>query len=246
MIASAARAIERFLLPNGCVACHGAMPASHPDALICGVCRARMRPLAAGCDRCSTPEPPVGPCRFCVEWCEGLEKVVSAVWLGPEARRLVHELKYGEARRLADVAAGIIGQRVSVPAGDVLMPVPSGPRRLRRRGYNQAALIAEALGSRWQLPVHPGVLRRHDAASQTNLSPTSRAANVRSAFAAMGPVADEGRAILVDDVLTTGATIDAAAGALREAGWAGIVAVTFARTPSFEVKLMWEGVSHES
>lgn len=241
MIVPAVRAIERFLLPNACVACSSAMPASHPDALICGVCLARMRPVVSGCGRCGNPLPPVGPCRFCADWHEVLEAVASAVWLGPEARRLVHELKYGEAKRLADVAAGIIDRRVPVPMSDVMIPVPSGPRRLMRRGYNQAALIAEALGARWKLPVSLDVLTRRDTTSQTTLSPTSRAANVQGTFVATAPRAG-GNAVVVDDVLTTGATIDAAAGVLRDAGWRRVVAVTFARTPSFDVKLMWQGV----
>jgi ComF family protein len=158
--------------------------------------------------------------------------------LGTEARRLVHELKYGEARSLAEVAADTIVRRVAVPHADVVVPIPTGPRRLKRRGYNQAGLIAEALGARWSLPVVRSLLARRDATSQTGLSPMLRAANVRSAFEA-GRALHRGRMILVDDVLTTGATIDAATRVLADAGWQHMVGVTFARTPSADVKLMW-------
>jgi hypothetical protein len=87
-------ALERFVLPNACVSCERPVETRAPDALVCGVCRGRMRPLPTGCHRCRQPLPAVGACRFCAAWPATLRWVRSAVWLGPEARALVHHLKY--------------------------------------------------------------------------------------------------------------------------------------------------------
>lgn len=232
MIAEVLRAVERFALPNVCVACDRSVPAARPDDLICDVCETRFRGVDPGCRRCGQPLPPVGPCRFCAPWTPALRRVSSAVWLGPEARALVHALKYRNGRRLADTAADAVCRRVDQPRDGLLVPVATTRGRMRRRGYNQAALIARALRARWDLPVLEGVLaRRREAGSQTALTPEARLANVAGAFAAHPPAATPhgSRAILVDDVLTTGATLDAAARALAAAGWTRVEAVTFAR-----------------
>jgi predicted amidophosphoribosyltransferase len=121
--------------------------------------------------------------------------VHSAVWLGPEARALIHHLKYEGYQQLGDTAAEWIARTRPAPCGQaVLVPVPLSPRRLRRRGYNQAAPIAHALGSRWRLPVSEDILRRvRESESQTALTPEERERNVAGAFAAAPPPAAPGQ-----------------------------------------------------
>ena len=232
------RATERFLLPNACISCDALVSVREPDALVCGVCLSRMRAVGSGCSRCAQPLPPVGPCRFCAEWTERIHEVRSAVWLGPESRSLVHRLKYGHARRLGNLAGQIVADRVAFPGRCVLVPIPVSHRRLRERGYNQAEIIARELSRRWRLPLWSGLVRRtSQATSQTTLTPMARAANVSDAFSAEPPrgrQAHDGRVVIVDDVLTTGATIDACARALADAGWDNIQAVTFARAMPYE------------
>ena len=256
-----ARALERFLLPNACVGCDRVVEPHVPDALLCGVCRTRLRPLTGGCPKCRQPLPPVGPCRFCAEWTE-LERAASAVWHEPPARQIVHGLKYDGLRPLAAECASAIARTCAMPVGAVLVPIPLGGRRLRERGYNQAAEIARALSALWLAPVAEGVLRRtRETGTQTTLTPEQRTANVRGAFVATAPAYLAGRgggagrsgegwggtaAILVDDVLTTAATLRAAARALQAAGWSSVGAVTFARAMPYELRLEVRPVSAHS
>lgn len=256
-------AVERLLLPNACIACQRWVGDHEPDALVCGRCRLRLRPLLGGCERCRQPMPLIGGCRFCAEWPAELRWARSAVWLDPEAREMVHRLKYGGFRRLAFLMAELIARHAPRPSGGALVPIPLTRRRFRERGYNQAALIAGAVSRTWHLPVREELLtRRRDGGSQTALTPEERLANVAGAFSALPPTSPAGEGgvaavaagwweshtsatppasaahvggvIIVDDVLTTGATLVAAATALAGAGWRPIGAITFARALPFE------------
>ena len=118
------------------------------------------------------------------------------------------------------------------------MPVPLHPRRLRTRGYNQAALLSKFLGSRAGIPVAYELLTRaRETRPQTRLSREQRLANVRGAFLVADAEAVSGRRILlVDDVFTTGTTLDECALALKRAGAARIAALTVARSvPGFHL-----------
>jgi ComF family protein len=239
------RALERLLLPNACVVCERGVSGDEPDELVCGLCRSRLRAVGPGCRRCQQPMPLIGPCRFCAEWPPALRSARSAVWLDGTARPIVHHLKYeGLARAGADIAR-VMARLVTAVPGGILVPVPLATARRRQRGYNQAAAIADALGGLWESRVGEALLRRaRDTGTQTALSPAERARNMAAAFAANGPERVEGARdapsppiILVDDVLTTGATLVACATALGEAGWTTVDAVTFARAMPYELRV---------
>jgi ComF family protein len=121
-------------------------------------------------------------------------------------------------------------RRVGSPAGATLVPIPLGAARLRTRGYNQSAVLAEALGRGAGVAVATGVLtRRRETRTQTALTPEERRANLTGAFVCEGrPPA---RPVLVDDVFTTGATLAESAAALLDAGAVEISGLTFARAP---------------
>ncbi|MEO7001095.1 MAG: ComF family protein [Ktedonobacterales bacterium] len=227
-----------LLFPPRCVGCGGR------GALLCGGCRASIHtPEPPLCDRCGSPlervtqEKP-SRCPICragagPQSLTGLR--VATVYEGA-ARQAVIALKFQGQRRAAQVMAELLADayhRQQLHA-DVIIPVPLHARRTRARGYNQAELLARACGRRLVLPVSTGVvLRQRETLPQIKLAWHQRQANVAGAFALTpAPVAHSlagKRILLIDDVATTGATMDAVAHALLAAQPAAIWGLAFAR-----------------
>jgi ComF family protein len=151
---------------------------------------------------------------------------------GP-ARQLVSALKFRAATRLADVMAAQIAARVPrrLLEGATLVPVPLHPARLRRRGFNQAERLASALARRTGLPMADCLMRRGRAGAQVGRGRVDRAVAVHEVVATRSGARVPARALIVDDVATTGATLAACAGAVRSAGAREIAAMAYARTP---------------
>jgi ComF family protein len=227
--AAALAEVERWLLPPACLLCEQPVPARESDALICGLCRSRWRPVAGpSCERCGQPTLDDLGCRLCAGWVPGLTRVRSAVWLEGTAREAVHRLKYEGWWRIAEALAQAMRTLEPLTGRVCLIPVPLGKRRLRDRGYNQSERIAAALGEMLGLPVRTDWLGRvKETRTQTALPPEARQANVAGAFEAHGVVG--AACVLVDDVFTTGATLAEAGAALLAAGAPRVEAVTFAR-----------------
>jgi ComF family protein len=150
-------------------------------------------------------------------------------------REAIHALKFrghrALARPLADLVAEAPPPGLPVAGVDLLVPVPLHPQRRAQRGFNQAELLARRLARRWGKPHRADVLARvRLTRPQTELAPEERRANVRGAFLVRRPELVAGRhVLLVDDVLTTGATVEACVLALREAGAGPVGVVTVAR-----------------
>ncbi len=162
-----------------------------------------------------------GPCGRCRKRGWGPDQSRSAHELGTSIRAAIHRLKYGRSPEIAHRLATLFDPGVfDAPDWDVVVAVPLHRWTRWRRGYNQAGLLATSIADRLRRPIGPGLLMRtRKTASQAQLSATARRANVRGAFAARRPGGIRGRRILlVDDVITTGATMHACAGTLREAG----------------------------
>lgn len=226
------------LLPVACVACDRVVDAGEHD-LVCGRCWSRAGELPfPRCDRCGHPTRG----RACA-WCALLPPFVRAVrsvcWAHDGAGRdIVHALKYGGWERAA-AGMGARMARLAWPE-DVreeraaLVPVPLSAGRRRERGYNQSERLARALGARLGLAVWDDVVERaRDTRTQTRLTPEQRLSNVSGAFR----VADRGRIagahlVLVDDVVTTAATLNACATTLFEGGARIVSYVTFGRAPA--------------
>ena len=238
-------ALEQLLLPAECLLCRSLLSFPDADRTVCSVCRHRWRAVRPPwCERCGQPEPLFGGCRLCADWPAALQRVRSAVWLEGGAREAVHALKYAGLARVADdLAAAMSGMVLPRGDGAMLVSVPLGPRRLRQRGYNQSARLAQALGRRWHRPVAELLVRVRDTATQTALTPAARRANVAGAFEVRNAECGmrsplvlnsalripHSALVLVDDVFTTGATLAEAARALECAGVTAVLAVTFGR-----------------
>lgn len=222
-------ALERWLLPGECLLCQAPVGLDPRDPLICASCRSRWAPLPEPrCPRCGQPLTPGIVCRLCTGWPAGIAGVQSAVWLDEPARRAVHLLKYQGWWRASEAMAAAIRLRVRFAPGITLIPIPLGATRLRSRGYNQSAVLADALGKLLGVPVSQRILeRRRETTTQTALTPEERRANLAGAFVARHAAPQ--LPVLVDDVFTTGATLVEAAAALLAAGAERVSGVTFAR-----------------
>jgi ComF family protein len=191
-----------------CEPCWRSLPRHRELACRCGL------PLAAGLSECPR-------CR------RGRQVFAAGCSLGPyegSLRVVIHELKFAGRRRAAARLAELLLESEAVrrllATSDVLVAVPLHPRRLRERGFNQAALLAQELARRSERACCPDALvRRLDTAPQAGLSAAARRRNVRAAFAVRRKASVAGRTVtLVDDVVTTGATAIACGRELRAAG----------------------------
>ena len=238
--AGAARAALELLLPPLCPACERLIVGTS-DALVCSTCWARIVPLPAPrCERCGHPSDGHA-CR----WCDLLPPFVRAVrsvcWTGAgPALAIVHALKYGGwqgvAMGMADRMARIDWPRDVAAERTGLVPVPLSAARFRERGFNQSELLARRIAARWAIPVWTDVLVRARATeTQTRLTPEQRRHNVFGAFAAApaaGGRLHRAHVVLVDDVVTTAATLNACAAALFDGGARIISYATFGRAPA--------------
>jgi ComF family protein len=161
--------------------------------------------------------------------------LVQLEWCAPftgVTRRALHALKYDGERRLAPLAGAAVARRwarVGV-AGDALVPVPASPDRVRERGYDQATLVAREAGKRLRMPVLHALERTRATTAQFDLDRAGRASNLGGAFRVADGSLIAGRwLVLVDDVVTTGATLAACAATLLDAGASAVSAVAVAR-----------------
>jgi ComF family protein len=227
-----------LLLPRHCAACETALAPGHPHAL-CPPCWTSLRmPSGTLCRRCGIPlAHPLVTCWPCTTRPPGFDVaralglyLVEPPHLNPLARA-VRALKFRGHRAAGASLGAALADLLPLPADAMVVPVPLHVSRLRERGYNQAALLARGLARTARLRLAPRALvRRRPTPSQAHLDAFARRSNLAGAFAARRPV--EGATVaLVDDVLTTGATADACARALRAAGAAQVIVLTVGRTP---------------
>lgn len=230
------------IVPGVCVLC--GRPLGSARGLVCGLCWSRAPEQGhPRCWRCGIALRDLGigfereRCTDCSDWLPYLREARAPFVMSGTAALMVHALKYGGWRELADEMGGrMAATRFSRRLGRELcavVPIPLSRSRLRERGFNQAGLLAAVVARSWSLPFHEGSLARvRETRRQARLSTGERSRNVAGAFAVRRSWSRAIRGshlLLVDDVLTTGHTARDCVRALCQAGARSASVLTFAR-----------------
>jgi len=231
-LAATAHGLFDFVFPWSCVVCGEA-----GGEALCAACRAAIRWLAPPfCACCGLPVASeiCGPCRLDPPPFARARAVAIYSTRPPDPLgTALRALKYGRRRALAAPLGALLAEHVPFGTGehDLVVPVPLHRSRLRDRGFNQALLLARAPAARLGLPVIADALRRIcDTSPQTSLDEPDRRRNVRSAFVPHRPDTIRGRRVLlVDDVVTSGATVESCSRALRTGGATRVDVLSLAR-----------------
>ncbi len=216
-----------LLFPSRCIACR------RTGVSLCPDCRATIsfiRPPL--CARCGSPaSAAVASCHVCRSHPPRLERLRSVAYHEGVVREAIHGLKYQGRVDLVAPLAGLLVEhfKLSSIEADVIAAVPLAPARERERGYNQAELLARALAASTGHPYVQGLVRTRETADQVGKNAAERHANVRGAFRADAGAFAKKRVLLIDDVCTTGATLDACAVALQAQGVQKVYGLTVAR-----------------
>lgn len=219
-----------------CLLCDARAGQPYP---ICIACEQELPWLEDQCLRCALPLPMAGlTCAQCCRRAPPFDQVVAPWHYGFPLDTLVSRFKHNRQWPLGRLLAELLGHALrhrfaeGLPRPQLLVPVPLARRRLRKRGFNQAAMLARWLSTQLSITCDPSVLlRTRDTPAQQNLDARARQGNLRGAFALAPGLTLAGRHIaLVDDVMTTGATARTIAGLLRRAGARRVDVYCLART----------------
>lgn len=203
-VSAVLRGLVDLLAPPSCAACEGPLPVA--SAGFCEACGPLLDPG------------------------ERVGSALSAYVFGGPLADAIRRFKYGRRTELAAVLGALLAQRALELSGEVdaVVPVPLHPARLRRRGFNQAALLAAPVARALGVPLRASALARtRDTPPQAGLGAGDRLRNVRGAFVTRS--APSGRVLLIDDVRTTGATLAECAEALRAGGASSVLTLVLAR-----------------
>jgi len=217
-----------FLFPRWCVGC------GREGDFICYSCRqSLLRIVPPVCPRCGRPQPSGILCPHCVSWQAEIAGIRSPFQFDGVIKRAVYQLKYGNIRALAQSLAKLLQDYLltyPVPV-EVLVPVPLHQKRLRERGYNQSVLLAKELGKLVKLPVVDNCLvrLRHTPPQVRTATVMERQSNVADAFTCRDSRLRNKQVLLIDDVSTSGATLDACATGLKVAGATAVWGLALAR-----------------
>ena len=222
------RNVSDFFFPQFCVGC------GLEGDILCGPCLANLERVSPPfCNRCGLPQTGTGPCRDCSDSGICIDGIRSSLLFKKLTREIIHQFKYKNLRTLAPFLAILLNESLAnyCLKADVLIPVPLHPARLRERGYNQAFLLAVELEKLSHIRVYSDVLRR-----TTNTPPQARTTsalerrrNMQGSFVCKYGKLKDKRVLLIDDVSTSGATLDACAFSLKQAGALSVWGLTAAR-----------------
>lgn len=239
-----------LIYPEGikCIICNDDIP-RNDTYMICDDCLSRL-PIAKGkvCIKCGRNITGKGEyCLDCKRSKRYFVKAVAPLWYQDEVVSLIYKLKYGNARYLAKPLAYIMFDKIknSNINFDVIVPVPICDKRLKERGYNQSLLIAEHLAKLTNKPLlEKSLIRVKDTDTQTNLTRKERNENLKDAFKVTKrkDIKDK-NILLIDDVLTTGATVNNCCYKMLNAGAKSVFVATVARTPYQPLKDIYKALN---
>jgi ComF family protein len=227
MLGNLARRFANLAFGGSCYLCRGAAA-----GVLCADCDAELPRLGnAGCPRCALPSPGGALCGRCLARAPAYDETRAALAYDFPADVLVQGLKFRGELALAPLLGRMLA--ACLPRGtrvDFILPVPLAPARLRERGFNQALEIARELAAATGCRLAPRLAERdRETPPQVDLPMEERARNVRGAFRCTQPL-ERAEIALVDDVMTTGATLEELAATLKRAGAARVVNWVVART----------------
>jgi len=217
-----------LLFPQHCVGC------GKEGEFLCYSCRQSLPRITPPlCPRCGRPQPSGILCPSCVSWSAKIDGIRSPFRFDGAMREAIHQLKYRNLRALAVPLAKLLHDYLitdPMPA-EVLVPVPLHQKRLRERGYNQSSLLAQQLGKLADLPIVDDCLirQRHATPQARTATVEERQSNVTDAFACRDHRLRDKQVLLIDDVSTSGATLDACAAALKASGATSVWGLVMAR-----------------
>lgn len=234
------RRLLHWILPCPCLECGSAVWEPRSSLGLCRRCRRSLVPWpGAGCESCGrlldAARRSSGSCSSCRERRPSYDRALSTWCYLPPLDKVMMALKFRRLDYLGEQLGRAMAEihRGEVPDCEMIAAIPLYWTRFLHRGYNQAALIARPLAHGLGLPLLRPLARRRPTPHQTRLARGARQENLERAFVVRGAAGISGRRILlVDDVTTTGATLEAAAACLRQAGAKSVVALTAARTPT--------------
>ena len=217
-----------LLFPQWCVGC------GKEGDFICYSCRQSLpRIMPPLCPRCGRPQPSGILCPSCVSWQAEIDGIRSPFRFDGVMRQAIHQLKYRNLRALAQPLAKLLNDYLGTNPmpGEVLVPVPLHHKRLRERGYNQSSLLTKELGKLINLPVVDDCLirLRHAPPQARTSTVDERQSNVAGAFTCRDRRLQDKQVLLIDDVSTSGATLDACAAALKAGGATSVWGLVLAR-----------------
>jgi ComF family protein len=229
MFAEVVRTIVDFALPPRCPGCGAIVDADHR---FCSLCWEQLDFLTGeGCAACGLPmdRPPGSLCGQCLADPPHHDGAASAVAYGPVARKVVLALKYAGRPGVARTMAALIAPRIGDDTESVLVPVPLHRWRLWSRGFNQSLALAQAIAMRTGQTISgESLVRTRATPVLRGLNPAQRRKAVQTAFGVRHRF-DGQNVMLIDDVYTTGATVNACARVLKRAGAARVTVMTWAR-----------------
>ncbi len=219
----------RWLLPDQCTLC-GAVADATPN--LCHPCAVDLPRLRSPCRRCGASDAGTALCLRCLQKPPPYASFTAALHYRGIVVDLIHRYKFANDLTAGATLAGLLCcavQQVRLPLSDCIVPIPLHPHRLRRRGFNQSALLAKALARQLKLAVVHGLVRRRDTVPQSTLhSYSARRRNLSGAFVVSRNLQRK-HVILLDDVATSGATLRAATRALVASGAASVQALVVAK-----------------